>query len=298
MSQGGRSERVDFLRQKIAWIEAGCGLRPSGFFPRLSTEHARVNLGENCSLDGMLQGGLCRGALHEIVPARAGDATAASGFTLALAARFAAKVNQTQSTIIWIVEDYAGLENGAPYGPGLALHGIDPARLLLVHTPHAKESLWTMEEALKCRVAAVIAEIGNPQKAYDLVASRRLVLMAQKSGTPGLILMTAQAAHGLSSSAQTRFEILSRAGPRMEHPASLEPSRSLPPPGLAAWSIRVLKARAGPHGLGFDRDRFFAVLWDHEKACFHDALSLPLAALSRHRPDRSADARARLAKTA
>jgi protein ImuA len=299
MSQGGSSERVDFLRQKIAWIEAGCGLRTSrkGFFSRPSTEPTRVNLGENCSLDRMLQGGLCRGALHEIVPARAGDAAAASGFTLALAARFAAKVNQTQSTIIWIVEDYAGLENGAPYGPGLALHGIDPARLLLVHTPHAKESLWTMEEALKCRVAAVIAEIGNPQKAYDLIASRRLVLVAQKSGTPGLVLMAAQAAHGLSSSAQTRFEILSHAG-LYESPTSLEPTRSLPQPGLASWSIRLLKARAGPAGLDFDRDRFFTVLWDHEEAYFRDAFPLPLAALSRHRPDRSADARARLAKIA
>ncbi len=300
MSHSGGSERVDFLRQKIAWIEAGCGLSPSrnGFLQRRAPEPARVTLGENCSLDRMLQGGLCRGTLHEIVPAGANDAAAACGFALALAARFAAKVNQTQSTIIWIVEDYAGLENGTPYGPGLALHGIDPARLLLIHTPHVKESLWTMEEALKCRAAAVIAEIGNPQKAYDLVASRRLVLVAQKSGTPGLMLMAARAAHGLSSSAQTRFEILSQAGPRMEQPASLEPSRSLPPPGLASWSIRILKARAGPHGLGFDRDKSFAVLWDHEEACFRDAFPLPLAAFSRHRPDQSADARARLAKTA
>lgn len=289
MSQTGRSERVDFLRQRIAAIEAA-GVEVDAAHSR----SARVNLGENFSLDRMLRGGLRRGALHEIAPAHAADAAAASGFALALSARFAAEAAEARSDIIWIIEDFAGVENGAPYGPGLALSGVDPARLLLVHTLNAKDSLWTMEEALKCRAAAVIAEIWSLEKAYGLAASRRLVLAAQKSGTPGLMLAAgmARGADRLSTGAQTRFEVFSRASPR---PPS---ARGLPLPGPACWSIRVVKARAGPDGFGFDRDRFFAVLWDHEKACFRDAFPLALAPHSGHRSDQPADARARLRQTA
>jgi protein ImuA len=287
MSQGGRSERLDFLRRKIARIETS-GLEADA---RLGLR-ARVNLGENLSLDRMLHGGLCRGALHEIVPGRAGDDAAASGFALALSARFAAKAAEGRSSIIWIVEDYARLENGAPYGPGLALHGVDPARLVLVHALNAKESLWSMEEALKCRAAAaVIAEIWGLEKAYGLAASRRLALAAQKSGTPGLMLAAgmARGADRLSTSAQTRFEIRSRPGPCP--PAA----RGLPLPGLASWSIRVVKARAGPDRFNFDRDKILSILWDHEEACFRDALSLPLSSHARNRSDHPDAARARRA---
>jgi protein ImuA len=99
-------------------------------------------------------------------------------------------------------------------------------------------------------------------------------------------------ANRLSSGAETRFEVLSRAGPH------LPSARGLPLPGPACWSIRIVKARAGPDGFGFDRDRFLAVLWDHEKACFRDAFPLPLAPPSRNRSDHPADARARLGQTA
>ncbi|WP_026607132.1 ImuA family protein [Methylocapsa acidiphila] len=290
MSQGGKSERMNFLRRKIAGIEAG-GLDPEG----IEADAAQVSLGENCSLDRPLQGGLRRGALHEIAPARADDAAAASGFALALSARFAAQAAPPQSNIVWIIEDFAGVENGAPYGPGLALSGVDPARLLFVHTLNAKDSLWTMEEALKCRAAAaVIAEIWSLEKAYGLAASRRLVLAAQKSGTPGLMLAAGMARRAdlFSSSAQTRFEILTR--PSLHAPSA----RGMPLPGPACWSVRIVKARAGPDGFGFDRERFFAVHWDHEKACFRDAFPLSLPSLSRNRPDHSADARARRSQTA
>ena len=293
MSQGDRSERLDFLRQKIARIEAA-GIEAAEIEAgRARLSNARVSLGENCSLDLMLHGGLCRGALHEIAPGRAGDGAAASGFALALSARFAAKTAANQSNIIWIVEDFAKVETGAPYGPGLALHGVDPARLILVHTLNAKDSLWAMEEALKCRAAAaVIGEIWHLEKIYGLVASRRLALAAQKSGTPGLMLAAGMAggANRLSSSAQTRFEIFARAGPRAA-------TRGLPLPGLACWSIRIVKARAGPDRFSFDRDKILAILWDHEEACFRDALPLPLSAHARNRPDHPADAGARLGQT-
>jgi hypothetical protein len=343
----------------------------------------------------VLDGGLCRGALHEIVPGRPGDATVASGFAAALAARFAlehfpenrkavrgagdvsqqrnrnTKLGQNRNiellsdpigsesaldhvhdlgpirskvmnvidskggerdrqisphnlrkldcagkpaqrsgfphpapkagpprSIVWILEDGARREWGAPYGPGLRLHGLDPARLVFVHARDAKEGLWSLEEAVKCRaLAAVVAEIWTLEKVYDLTASRRLVLAARASGTPALLVAPklARGADRLSSGAETRFEIFSLRGVPAIPPSNPIRGRGPPLPGLASWSIRIVKARTGPGGMGLDRDRHLPVAWDHEKACFRDAFPLALSALSRNRSGLPADARARLA---
>lgn len=284
MSQGGTSAGIGFLRERIAALD-GCDAAT----PRAS--RPRVTFGEGSSLDRLLDGGLARGALHEIVPGRPSDAVAASGFAAALAARFAG----TAASIVWILEDGVRREWGTPYGPGLHLHGLDPARLVLVHARDARESLWSLEEAVKCRaLAAVVAEIWTLEKAYDLTTSRRLVLAARASSTPALLVASrlARDADRLSSAATTRFEIFSAAGPRLA-----SAGRGPPLPGLASWSVRIVKARAGP-GFGLDRERHLAVTWDHEKGCFRDALPLALPTLPRHRPDRPAEARRGLARIA
>lgn len=246
-----------------------------------SPKHGGVKPG--VCLDQVLKGALRRGALHEIIAASPGDAAAASGFTLALTARFAAAA-QARAPIIWILEDQARAETGEPYAPGLAAHGIDPGRLVIVETANGQESLWAMEEALKCPgVGAVAAEIWR-LKSYDLTASRRLVLAAQKSGTPGLLVPCGLAgrAERLSSAAHARFEVRAHPGP---HAASA--GERLPLPGCAAWEIRALRIRAGPgRGLaGVDSNRFWPVLWDHQEAYFRDAFPLNLSAPARHGPD-------------
>jgi protein ImuA len=272
------SERLRLLRGQIAEIEAA----NQGAAMFSSDEAQRIPLGQNTCLDLLLSGGLKRGALHEIVAARPGDRPAAAGFVLALAAGLHAARNQ--APIVLIGEDFAGLEQGALYGPGLALHGIDPTYLLLVHAASAKEAFWAMEEALKCRApATVIGEIFTA-KAYDLTASRRLVLAAQKNGTPGLLFLASLVGAGtLSSGAETRFEIKTRPS---SHQASA--ARRLPLPGSAAWSVRVAKARAGPTGFAIDRDKFHPIFWNHKEACFCDAISLPLAAVFGDGPDHPA----------
>jgi protein ImuA len=277
MPANGRSERVSILRGEIARIEAQTvrlGHRPG--------RESRVLFGN--SLDQALNGGLARGALHEILPASPGDIGAASGFVLALASRFA--IDRT-APIIWIGEDFAARENGALHGPGMALHGVDPEKLILIHAASTKDALWGLEEALKCQApAVVVGEIWSLAKTYDLTASRRLVLAAQKSGTPCLLFAPGLAglAEALSSSADTRFEI--RAGPS---PKVMSAGGRLPLPGLAAWSVRIAKARASPTGV--DRALFRPVLWDPIEASFRDALSFPLASLSGNGPDLPAAAR-------
>ncbi len=203
-----------------------------------------------------------------------------------------------RSAIIWIVEDFARLEGGAPYGPGLALHGVDPASLILVHTASAKDSLWAMEEALKCRgVAAVIGEIWSLEKIYDLTAARRLALAAQSGGASALMLAAgmAGAADRLASCAHTRFEVFAHRGVSAQRGSSLPglPLPGLPLPGLACWSVRIVKARGGAEGAVS-----IALLWDHEEGCFRDAFPLHLIADAGDRPGHPADARARPRQTA
>jgi protein ImuA len=263
------AERLRFLRQEIAGI--GNSASSSGETPpRVPLGHAR--------LDRMLSGGLKLGALHEIVAAEAGDHPAAAGFALALAARLQAA--RKHGPLVWIGEDFAAFEQGALYGPGLALFGIDPDCLLLVHATNAKEALWAMEEALKCHApGAVIGEIFSA-KFYDLTASRRLVLTAQKNAIPTLLFLAGIAgANALSSGADTRFEVRANPSP---HPASA--ARRLPLPGVPTWSVRIAKARAGPAGFALDR-AFHPVFWT--EVSFRDALSLPGAAFSGDGSDHS-----------
>ena len=296
MSPGGRSEQVGLLRDAIARIEGNGAIAPRFGDAR---ERVRVALGRELPLDRVLRGGLGRGAVHEVVAARAGDAGAACGFALALAARFAAG---TRAPWVWIIEDGARMESGAPYVPGLAAHGLDPARLVVVRTATGADTLWAMEEALKCRALAVVVADLWRTKPYDLVASRRLVLAAQKSFVPGILVPAGAAGTtaSLSSAARTRFEIAAMPGP----PVASAGAR-MPLPGRAAWAVRLARIRAGPESpdretrgqdrggqdrggqdslVGFDWEKFWPLVWDHAEARFCDALPLPSPALPRDRP--------------
>jgi len=279
---------VDFLRAKIATQANRIGSSGS-YFSALNNKAEALHeigrcvpLGRNTCLDRLLAGGLQPGTLTEILGSRPADAWAASGFLLALAIRFAVRREKTLSPVIWIREEFAAREQGEPYGPGLALHGFDPARLVLVTTPGAKEALWAIEEALKCKAPAVVIGELWSAKPYDLIASRRLLLAARKYETPGLLFLAGSpgAAGHLSSGADLRFEI--RAHPSV-HPPS---AGSLPLPGAAAWSVRIAKARGA--GFGIDRDRFHTLIWDNEEALLRDALPLALASGARDGSDRPA----------
>ena len=280
MSPGDRSEQVGLLRDVIARIEGDGNLVPRLGATGSKGKPAKATLGgAGLALDRLLRGGLARGALTEVVAAAPGDAGTACGFALALAARFAAG---TRGTIVWIVEDGARQESGLPYAPGLAAHGLDPDRLVLVRTKTGADTLWAMEEALKCRgLAAVVADLWRT-KTYDLVASRRLVLAGQKNATPGILVPAGAAgtAEALSSAARLRFEVA--AAPAQ--PVASAGGR-LPLPGRAAFAVRLARIRAGPDGPfdGFDWETFWPLVWDHEEALFCDALPLPPPALPRDR---------------
>jgi protein ImuA len=288
MSLAGSSERIGFLRQTLARIEAQAfpvQVSPAAAAQALWRAHKpdRIALGsENFSLDRVLGGGLQIGALHDIVAADPRDGAAASAFACALAIRFGSM--RSRGAFVWIVEDIGAREEGLPYAPGLRLHGLDPARLILVRTTNVRDTFWVMEEALKCRgVSAVLAETWAKARDYSLTVSRRLAFAARAGGTAGLLRHASAAgeADAITSAAATRFEIAARRS--LPVPAA---GRGPPLPGPAAWGVRVARMRAGAAGLGraLDWQKFSDVAWDHEETCFRDALSLPLVAAPRNRP--------------
>lgn len=249
MSQGGVSERIGFLRARIAAIEAGAR-RAAACVP------ARAD-----PFDALL----ARGALCEALPARAPDAPATAAFALALALRALAL---RRGALVWIVEERGAGEYGLPYGRGLMAAGVDLARLALVRARNPGEALWALEEALRSPAcAAAVAESFIPARRYGLAESRRLLLAARRGGGLGLLL--AQGAAGeaarFSSAADMRVEIAAAppAGPHL----------AIAPAAPFRWRLRLVKARAGLTPGAIDPARWRDLAFDPESTVFRDAFS-------------------------
>src|ERR1700743_1166566 len=105
-----RTDALDQLRHQVAKIEADA--------PRLPDAEIFLPLGIR-QIDSMLGSGLAFGAIHELAPALPIHVGATHGFAVPLAAL-------TRGSVLWVETDFARMENGASYGPGLALLGLDP----------------------------------------------------------------------------------------------------------------------------------------------------------------------------
>ena len=210
-------------------------------------------------LDAALGGGL-RTGLHEIAPQTALHLGAASGLALALAIRRGGEA-------LWIQQDFAGLEAGGLYGPGLEHFGLSMQRLLLLRVPRPLDVLWAMEEALKCRaLGIVVGELGEEIADANLTLTRRLSLAAQDRAF-GLLLRFRPS--GAPSAAMTRFAVESATGP---------PDR-FGGLGRTAFVLSLVKNRRGPTGR-------WIVQWDQHERAF-SPLSLGVAAAAFDRPDRA-----------
>ena len=228
---------VPGLRDLVSRIE---GTRP-GTLPRRDAAPAPVSLGDGAlPLDAVLSGGLRRGTLHEVVGEGVADAAAAAGFALAVAGRCAGP-----DPLVWIVEDHAASETGLPYRPGLAAHGIDADRLVLVRTADGQATLWALEEALRLGAPAVLAELWGA-KHYGLAASRRLLLAAQRGRGTAVLLHAGLAGRGaaLSSAAETRLAVGACPSPRLASAGGRTPH----PRASPAVAVRLLKLRLGAGG--------------------------------------------------
>jgi protein ImuA len=209
------------------------------------------------AFDGALPGGgLALGALHEILGAGPDeeDGAAAAGFAAAVAGRI------PHGMVLW------GLQQRDLYGAGLAAHGLDPARIVLVRAARDDDILWALEEGLRePALAAVIGEVGR----LPMVAGRRLQIAAERSGVTALLLRRwrtaaeAAAERRRPSAAVTRWRI-----------AAL-PSLPDGEPGIGRphWRVELLRCRgAAPAEWVLPVDLGGA---DFGKADAPDALRLP-----------------------
>src|SRR6516164_5142268 len=177
-------------------------------------------------------GGLARGALHEILGAGGDEEDGA------LAAAFAAGILgrltvSGDGMVLWC------LPRPDLYGPGLAAHGLDPGRVVLVSTPRDTEILWAMEEGLRAPgIVAVVGEVGT----LTATASRRLQLAAERSGITAFLLRRwrdgGQAARerALPNAAVTRWRIAV---------VPSQPPWGEPGVGRPRWRVELLRCRGG-----------------------------------------------------
>ena len=213
------------------------------------------------AIDAALGGGLACAALHELAPAAPAQFGAAAGFALAIAALRTAGGQTGKSSALLIQTDFAALEAGAPYGPGLDCLGLPMQRLILVRVPRPVDALWACEEALKSRgVAIVIAELPEAGEAADFTATRRLTLAARAGGGLGLLLRHRPLP--IATAAATRWQVASA-------PSAPDRFGGL---GRTAFDLSLNRNRRGQSGR-------FIVQWDHHACAFlPQALSVGMAA--------------------
>src|SRR5271170_2387393 len=215
------------LRERVRRIE-----RPA------ATVHGVLPFGV-AAIDRTLPGGgLARGAVHELL------GTGGDEEDGALAAAFAAGILgrlERDGIVLWC------LPRPDLYGPGLAVLGLDPTRLVLVRAWRDAEILSAIEEGLRATgVAAVVGEVG----AFPAVASRRLQLAAERSGVTAFVLRRwrdgARAARerNLPNAAATRWRIA--ALPSVPMPSSayvIRHPRESGDPGDTGASLEALGPR-------------------------------------------------------
>jgi protein ImuA len=239
--------RLSELRERIGGIE-----RPTAAI------HGVLPFGI-AAIDRVLPGGgLARGALHEILGMGSDeeDGALAAAFAAGILGRLGPHLNPPPQVgpqggegtgggiVLW------SLPRPDLYGPGLAAHGLDPARLVLVRASRDAEILWAMEEGLRAPgIAAVVGEVGT----LTAVASRRLQLAAERSGITAFLLRRwrdgAQAVRerNLPNAAVTRWRIaaLPSQPPPTPSPASGGGLGWRSGVGHPRWRVELLRCRGG-----------------------------------------------------
>ncbi|NHN84366.1 damage-inducible protein [Acetobacter musti] len=171
-------------------------------------------------------GGLVCGALHEVSGGNsdAVHAAAAGQFSAGIVARMRGRV-------LWIV---TGQDL---FAPALRQAGLSGRRLICAQAGSDADVLACFEEGLRYGgLGAVVGEVGR----LSMMASRRLQLAAEKSGTMGIAIRRCRyppemADFGQPVASVTRWRV------------SVRPSAVLPVPGVgrSRWRLELMRVRSG-----------------------------------------------------
>ncbi|WP_343670888.1 Error-prone repair protein ImuA [Chitinophaga sp.] len=164
------------------------------------------------------------GAIHEFV-AHASEETAATfGFVSAVLS----KLLTDARPCIWICP------SRSLFPLALKKFNIEPFQIIFIETATDPESLWVMEEALKCDgIGVVVAEIAR----VSFSQSRRLQLAVEKSKVTGLLLRSLRSQNTLASIARWHITPLPSVNPD-----------GFPGMGYPQWQVELMKVRNGKPG--------------------------------------------------
>lgn len=215
---------------------------------RPAAQHGRLAFGIS-AIDAALHGGMAIGALHEVRCGFARDIGAATGFLSAVLASLSA---QKGGRVLWIDDPASGLDAGHLFPAGLAQLGLDPARFVIVRPADLQGAMWAASEAVKCAgLAAIVLHLkGNPAN-FDMTATRRLMLRAQKNGVLTFVLRQSGAEE--ASAAATRWFVTPAPS---NGAADFEPGI-----GMMRLSLVLERNRNGPTGQ-------WSINWNHSKRAF------------------------------
>lgn len=220
-----------------------------GRINQLSSAHSRWASGVD-SLDTALSGGFAYGHMHEFYAAEAEDMPAVTGFAVALSTA----MTKDHREILWLRSVRAVQMQGVLQANGWSELGAKPGNFIFSIIPNAKELLKAAVDGLRSNaLGIVVIETYGRFSELDMIASRRLVLAAEKSETP--LFMLRADTEPTSSAAETRWRIAS--GLSQPLPANA--------PGAPVFEIELLRQRSGPSGKSWQLE------WDNDRRAFIEA---------------------------
>ena len=168
-----------------------------------------------------------RGAVHELISTSSEEATSTSGFISVIINRLL----QQDGFCLWI----STMPRRRIFPPALKAFGIAPERVLFIDTERPKETLWSIEEALKC--TALVAVVGEITE-LSFSDSRRLQLAVESSQVTGFIHRFQPKTEN-NVACVSRWKIAPVASIEMPHMTGV---------GFPAWNVKLTKARNGRPG--------------------------------------------------
>lgn len=205
------------IEQLQKQIHAQQGKRPSHDQPALP-----LGLG---ALESAFPGGsFPKGVIHELISHSSEDAACTTSFMSVILG----KLMKQGGYCLWI----STVPRRSVFPQALSIFGVAPERVVFVDATTPKETLWAIEEALKCdALAAVVGELNE----INFNDSRRLQLAAERSRVTGFI-------HRFKPKVKSPVASVSR---WKIGPLCSEAPDHLPGLGYPRWKIELLKVRSG-----------------------------------------------------
>ena len=157
--------------------------------------------------------------------------------------------------LLWVQERMAIREAGRVHPAGLP--GVN---LIHVEARDARDTLWAMEEGLRCPgLGAVIGELYGDPASLDFTATRRLAVAAERTAVPCWLVRLGGTAN--LSGARMRWRIASL--PSLPNPFDFKA------PGAPAWDAELFRARGHrPRrwGIAYDQGGFHLLAASGDRA--------------------------------